>query len=367
MWGRVSALMRKELLAIWRDRRSRAVLVVPPIIQLIVFAHAATYNVDNVRYALVDEDRGQLAAELAARFDGSPAFIRVAAPQTIAEAAGLLDRQKVAMILRISQTFTADLKAGRPARVQVLLDGRRSNTAQAILGYATAVVDAFNAERAGSVGRAPQAVLVQRAWFNPNLESQWFILPGLATILTLIAAMLVTSLSVARERELGTFDQLLVTPLRRFEILLGKVLPAFLIGLIEASAIVLVAVAWFGLPFHGSLILLYLALSMFILAVVGVGLMISTIAQTQQQAILGAFLFIVPAVILSGFATPIANMPDILQVLTYANPIRYALVVLRGLFLQDLPVSLLIHQLWPLVPIAAVTMTAAVWRFRRMQ
>ena len=367
MWGRIAALMRKELLAIWRDRRSRMVLIAPPIIQLVVFAHAATYNVDHVRYALLDEDRGQAAGELVARFDGAPSFVRTATVATIAEAAELLDRQRVAMILRIGQTFTADLKAGRPARVQVLLDGRRSNTAQAILGYAHAIVDAFNAERAAAAGRELRTVLVQRAWFNPNLESQWFILPGLAAILTLIAAMLVTCLSVARERELGTFDQLLVTPLRPFEILLGKVLPAFLIGLIEASVIVAVAVGWFGLPFHGSLVLLYLALTMFILAVVGVGLMISAVAQTQQQAILGAFLFIVPAVILSGFATPIANMPDALQVLTYANPIRYVLVVLRGLFLQDLPVWLLLHHLWPLVPIAAVTMTAAAWMFRRLQ
>ncbi len=367
MWGRVIALVRKELLAIWRDKRSRAVLMAPPIIQLLVFAYAATYNVDKVRYALLDEDRGQLARELAARFDGSTVFVRVATPATAAQAADLIDRQRAIMILHIGQTFTADIKAGRQVRLQVILDGRRSNTAQAVLGYVHAVVDAFNAERAGQLLQKPLPMLVNRAWFNPNLESRWFILPGLAAILTLIAAMLVTCLSIARERELGTFDQLLVTPLRPFEILLGKVLPAFLIGLIEASVIVAVAVTWFGLPFVGSLPLLYLALTLFILAVVGVGLMISAMAQTQQQAILGAFLFIVPAVILSGFATPIANMPEAVQYLTYVNPIRYVLVVLRGLFLQDLPIALLLHHLWPLVPIAAVTMTAAALMFRRLQ
>lgn len=367
MWSRVAALVRKELLAVWRDRRSRMVLIAPPFIQLVLFAYAATYNVDHVRYALFDEDRGQAAQELAARFNGAPAFVRVATAATAGEAAGLLDRQRAMMVLRIGQTFTADLKAGRPARVQVLLDGRRSNTAQAVLGYVHGVVDAFNAERAEAAGQGARAILVQRAWFNPNLESQWFILPGLAAILTLIAAMLVTCLSVARERELGTFDQLLVTPLRPVEILLGKVIPAFLIGLIEASVIIVVAVTWFDLPFHGSIALLYLALTLFILAVVGVGLMISAVAQTQQQAILGAFLFVVPAVILSGFATPIANMPDAIQVLTYADPVRYVLVVLRALFLQDLPVILLLHHLWPLAPIATVTMTAAVWMFRRLQ
>lgn len=367
MWRRILGLARKELLAVWRDKRSRAVLVVTPVIQLVIFAYAATFNVDHVRYALLDEDRGQLAREFAARFDGSTGFVRVATLDHDGQVQPQIDRQQAMMVLRIPQTFSADLKAGRPARVQVILDGRRSNTAQAVLGYVNTMVDEFNAERAITAGARPPATLVPRAWFNPNLESQWFILPGLAAALTMIAALLVTCLSVARERELGTFDQLLVTPLRPAEILVGKALPAIMIGLIEASVIVAVAVTWFRVPFEGSLALLYLALFLFILAVVGIGLMISAMAQTQQQGILGAFLFIVPAVILSGFATPIANMPDAIQLLTYLNPVRYVLVVMRGLFLQDLPAALAFAQLWPLVPIAAVTLSAAAWMFRRLQ
>ncbi|MCC6469662.1 MAG: ABC transporter permease [Alphaproteobacteria bacterium] len=367
MWARIAALVHKELLAVWRDRRSRLVLIVPPIIQLALFAYAATYNVDRVRYAIWDEDRGQLAREFAARFEGSQAFHREATVGSAAAARDLLDRQRVAMVLHIGQTFTADIKAARPAPVQVLLDGRRSNTAQAVLGYVNAIADGFNAELAAASGRTQRATLVQRAWFNPVLESQWFILPGLVATLTLIAAVLVTCLSVARERELGTFDQLLVTPLRPFEILLGKALPALLIGLIEASVILAAAVLWFGVPFRGSLGLLYLALVLFIMAVIGIGLMISAVSQTQQQAMLGAMLALVPAVILSGFATPIANMPDVVQWLTYVNPVRYVLVILRGLFLQDLPPHLVLQQLWPLLPIASVTMAAAALMFRRLR
>lgn len=367
MWGRVVALMRKELLAVWRDRCSRAVLVAPPLIQLLIFAYAATFDVNSVRYALLDEDGGRAARELASRFDGSPAFRRIATVRSDAEAARLLVGQHAMMVLHIGRTFTADVSAGRPARVQILLDGRRSNTAQTVLGYAQAIVGAFEAERGAAGAPAARAALVARAWFNPNLESRWFILPGLVATLTQIAALLVACLSVARERELGTFDQLLVTPLRPAEILLGKALPAFLVGMVEATAIAAVAVGWFGVPFTGSLALLYLALALFIVAVVGVGLMISAVARTQQQAILGAFLFVVPAVILSGFATPIANMPEAIQVLTYANPLRYVLIVLRGLFLQDLPAALALGHLWPLLPIAACTMAAAAWMFRRLQ
>lgn len=367
MWNRIVALLRKEFLAIWRDPRSRAVLIAPPIIQLLVFAHAATFDVNNLRYALWDEDRGRIARELVARFDGSTAFRRVATIDNTAAAAALIDRQDVILVLHIGQTFSADVMAGRPGKVQALLDGRRSNTAQTVLGYVEKVVAAFNTELADAIDAAPRAALVERAWFNPTLESQWFILPGLVAILTMFAVIILTGLSVARERELGTFDQLLVTPLGPFEILLGKALPALIIGLVEASIIALAAVLLFGVPFRGNLALLYLALVLFVLATIGIGLMISAIVETQQQATLGAILVVAPSVLLSGFATPIANMPEAIQLITYVNPVRYVLVVLRGLFLQDLPSELVLSTLWPLVPIAMATMTAAALMFRRLR
>lgn len=262
-------------------------------------------------------------------------------------------------------TFSRDLRVHPPATAQLVVDGRNSNTALILLGYANAIVGDFNREWLREHGgRQPPASLVVRSWFNPNLESRWFIVPGIVALLTLVIALVVTSLSVARERELGTFDQLLVTPLKPVHILIGKALPALLTGLAEGTFIVVVAVLWFRVPFRGELPWLYVALSLFLLAVIGVGLMISSLARTQQQAILGAFLFLVPAVILSGFATPISNMPPLIQHLTWLNPMRYFLVIVRGLFLQGMPFDLVLRQLWPLALIAVATLSLATWLFR---
>lgn len=214
-------------------------------------------------------------------------------------------------------------------------------------------------------GRAgPPAQLVTRACFNPNLESRWFIVPGIIGLLTLVVTMLVTALSVAREREQGTFDQLLVTPFRPGEILLGKALPGFIIGTFEATIIMLMAVFWFKVPLLGSVLTLYTGVALFLLSAIGVGLMISSLAVTQQQGLLGAFLFLVPAIILSGFTTPIANMPQVIQNITLINPMRYFMVVLRGVFLEGASFHLLIGQFWPMAVIGAVSLTAAGWLFR---
>jgi len=226
-------------------------------------------------------------------------------------------------------------------------------------------LSSFNERWAREHGRrGPPARLVTRAWFNPNLESRWFIVPGIAGLLTLVVTMLVTALSIAREREQGTFDQLLVTPYRPVEILMGKALPGFIIGTFEATVIILAAVFWFRVPLLGSLIALYTGVALFLLSAVGVGLMISSLAVTQQQGLLGAFLFLVPAVILSGFTTPIANMPRAIQYITLLNPMRYFMVVLRDVFLKGSPFHLLIGQFWPMAAIGIVSLAAAGWLFR---
>jgi ABC-2 type transport system permease protein len=233
------------------------------------------------------------------------------------------------------------------------------------LNYAATIVQRFNAgllQRIGGIG--PPAYLEVRAWFNPNLLSQWFLVPGIAGLITMIVTLLVIALTVAREREQGTFDQLLVTPLRPFEILIGKALPGFVIGTAEASLIIAVAVFWFDVPLLGSLVTLYTGLALFLLSAVGIGLMISSLAVTQQQGFLGAFLFMVPAVLLSGFATPIENMPPVVQAITYIDPIRYFMVILRGVFLEGTPFALLMPQFWPLALIGVVCMALAAWLFR---
>jgi drug efflux transport system permease protein len=247
----------------------------------------------------------------------------------------------------------------------VLLDGRNSNTAQIALNYVKEVVVGINSRWNTEYGfPGPPAQMVMRAWYNPNLESRWYFIPGVVGLLTLVVTLVVTALSVAREREHGTFDQLLVTPLRLWEVLIGKAAPAFIIGVTEGSLVILIARFWFEVPLVGELSTLYLGIVLFVLSAIGIGLMISSLAVTLQQAVLGAFLFMVPAVILSGFSTPIANMPTAVQILTYADPLRYFLIILRGVFLEGAPLGLLLHQLWPMALIAGVTLSAAAGLFR---
>jgi ABC-2 type transport system permease protein len=365
MWQRVFALMRKEFLAVLKDRRSRFVLIVPPLIQLLVFGYAATFDLNNITYAVYDEDRGAVARELTAAFRGSANFREVAAITSAGEIAPLVDSRRVLLVVHIGPQFTRDLIAGKPAPLQVIVDGRNSNSALIALNYVRRIVNGFN-ERWVDEHNLPQppARLQTRAWFNPNLESRWFFIPGIVGVITLLITLLVTALSVAREREQGTFDQLLVTPLRPVEILLGKALPGFIIGFLEANLIILVATLWFRIPLLGSLLVLYAGLALFLLSAVGVGLMVSSLAVTQQQGLLGAFLFMVPAIILSGFATPIANMPPVVQMITLADPLRYFLVILRKVFLEGVSFDVLLPEMWPMALIGVLALSCAGWLFR---
>jgi len=278
----------------------------------------------------------------------------------------LIDSKQVLLVVHIGPRFSRSLQTLGTAPVQIIIDGRDSNTAMLAMGYVQKIVNDFNlqwAKRQGVSG--PAARLVVRAWFNPNLISRWFVVPGIVGLLTLVVTMLVTALSVAREREQGTFDQLLVTPYRPWEILIGKAVPGFVIGTLEATFIIVVAVFWFRVPLVGSLTALYTGLFLFLLSAIGVGLMISSLSVTQQQGLLGAFMFLVPAIILSGFATPILNMPPAVQKLTLINPMRYFMVIVRGVFLEGTPFHLLIHEFWPLAVIGVVTLSVASWLFRR--
>ncbi|MHB8563447.1 MAG: ABC transporter permease [Acidiferrobacteraceae bacterium] len=365
MWARIRALVIKEFLAILRDKASRVILVGPPLIQLVVFGYAATFNVRHIPYAVYNQDPGGVSRALLARFRGSPFFREVAVVAGHRQIAPLIDNKDALMVIHIGPRFSQDLLRHHPARIQVIVDGRNSNTASLALNDVNRVVEGFDASFASRHGwHAPPARLAIRAWFNPDLLSRWFIVPGIVGFLTLLAAMLTTGLSVARERENGTFDQLLVTPLGPVEILLGKTIPGFIIGILEGSVIVLAAIFWFGVPFTGSLVALYFGLAVFLLSAIGIGLMISSFAVTQQQGTLGVFLFTVPAVILSGFTTPIANMPKAVQYLTYVNPMRYFMVILRGVFLEGDGVGRLWAQYVPLMLISVASMAIASWLFR---
>jgi ABC-2 type transport system permease protein len=366
MWRPVLALVIKELLAVLKDRKSRMVLIGPPLIQLVVFGYAATFDLNRVPIAVYDEDRSAASRDLIAHFVGSPVFQQVASLESARDVAPLIDSRKAALVLSIDRRFTRDLLRHRPANVQLIVDGRNSNTALLILGYANTIITDFSVGWMHSHGgQLPSTTLVMRARYNPTLSSQWFIVPGIVAVLTQVVTLLVIGLSVARERETGTFDQLLVTPMRQIDILLGKGLPGLLIGGIEASVIILAAVLWFAVPLRGALFPLYLGLFLFVAAVTGIGLMISSLAVTQQQALLGAFLFMVPSIILSGFATPIANMPPVIQYLTEINPMRHFLAIVRGVFLEGATTSSLIPHFWPMALVAALSLLAAGWLFRR--
>lgn len=362
---RIVALAIKELLAILRDKQSRIVLIGPPIAQLLVFGYAATFDLNNIPVAVYNEDRSAPSRELVARLTGSPHFELVGHLDHDAQIAPLIDNKDALMVLHLGPRFSEYLKRGKTAPVQLIIDGRNSNTAMLALGYLRTILTDFNIEWSRQHDRqGPPATLKIRPWYNENLLSLWFIVPGIVGLLALVVTTIVTGLSVAREREAGTFDQLLVTPLRPVEILIGKSIPGILIGLIEGSFILLVVVFWFEVPLRGSIGALYLGMFLFLLSAVGIGLMISSLAVTQQQGILGAFLFLVPAVILSGFATPISNMPEVVQHLTLINPLRYFMVILRGVFLEGDSYELLFNQYWPMAIIAMVTLSLAGWLFR---
>lgn len=355
--SRLFAQIVKELLCMLRDPRSRIALIGPPLAQLLIFAFANTLEVKHADLAVLNRDSGRAAFELVARI-GSASFCEtLRTVRSEAELAGLVERREVLAGLVIPESFSRDLAAGRPARAQVILDGRRSNTSQVLFGYLSRVAGTLGAELAGAPD--PAAATAVRHWYNPNLIYTWFVVPSLGGILVMFSCLLTTGLSIARERELGTFDQLLVSPCTPLEIIVAKMTPALLICSVLGTFMAGMGVFAFGIRFTGSFPLLLLSLAVFVLSMVGIGLMLSAICRTQQQAILGTFAFGVPVVVMSGFATPVENMPPVLQWLAQLIPLKYYLVILQGSFLKALPAAEVLANLWPMALIALATLTAA--------
>ena len=366
MFSRILALTIKEFIAILKNKKSRMVLILPPIAQIIVFGYAATFDLNHVGLGVYNEDQGIVSRDIIARFQGSKTFKIVKHISNDSEIAPLIDLQKAIAVLHFHRNFSKDMSKGKPAELQVILDGRNSNTALIALNYIHTIVADFNRHWAeGKQDRMPPARLKVRSWFNRMLDSHWFIIPGIVALLTIVVTLEVTALSVAKEREAGTFDQLLVTPMTPFEILVGKSLPGLIIGTLEGTFIILVTVFWFDIPLRGSILALYTGLFTFLLSAIGIGLMISSISVTQQQGLMGAFMFLVPSVVLSGFATPIANMPELVQKLTLLNPMRYFLVIVRSVFLQGASFDLLWTQYIPMAVIGIVSLAVAGSLFRK--
>jgi ABC-2 type transport system permease protein len=366
MLRRILSLIGKESQTIYRDKKSRMVLIVPPIIQTVVFAFAATLDVKNVSLAVLNQDSGRQGYELVERFRGCGTFTHVNYLDGVEQIQPTIDSQKALLVLHIPVDFSRKIEGGLTGKVQLILDARKTNAAQICLGYATRIVNTFNEEFVTKSSTPGQRALVMtRTWFNPNKEYVWFTLPSLVMVLVAIEALLLTGLSVARERELGTFDQLLVSPLQPFEILVGKSVPPMIAGLLAGTFIILVAVFVFGVPFQGSPALLYFGMFVYLLAMVGIGLFVSSLVSTQQQALLGVFFCMIPLMQLSGFATPVENMPPWLQTINLANPMAYFIVISKGVFLKDMSMAAVWANMWPMAIIACVTLTAATWLFRK--
>ena len=368
MIGRIIALTLKEFIVLLKDPKSRFIVIGPPLIQFFVFGYAATYDLKNVRYAVFDESRSPESRQLLSRIAGSKNFELVKTLFSENEIDRIINHEQAVLVIHMDPLFSQDLLAGRRTTVQVIVDGRNSNVAMIALGYIGNIFQQYNQElfqRGILKVNGPQIIWVERAWFNTNLQSRWFIVSALGGLISMVVVMILTSLSVAREREFGTFDQLLVAPFTPTEILIAKSLPGMVFGLVDALLFAAGAVYWFGVPFRGTIGALILALGCFIITIVGIGLLVSSLSMTMQQALLGAFVFMMPAVILSGFATPIENMPQWLQTGTLLNPLRHVITALRAIFLQGADVSMILHQLWPLGLMACFTLPLAGWLFRR--
>ncbi|HEV2444772.1 MAG TPA: ABC transporter permease, partial [Candidatus Sulfopaludibacter sp.] len=356
MWERIGVILRKELIQALRDPRMRLLLFLPPVIQLLVFGFAVNLDVDHVRIAWMDMDRTPLSRELRERFTGSGRFDIVALPESELDVQKVLDTSSAEAVVRVLPGFERDIRRGRPEAVQVLLDGTNSNTASLVSSYAASIVAGFSGAVMGERQNvriltrspnsavnlaAPQVRAETRVWFNPDLHSRNYFVPGVVANIIFMVTLMLTALAIVREKEIGTMEQLMVTPMRPLELMLGKTLPFAAVGLVDVVLITSVALLVFHIPFRGNPLLLLFCSAVFLMSSLGAGLFLSTISHTQQQAMMANFFFTTPAFMLSGFAFPIRNMPMAVQYLTYLNPMRYFIEIVRGIFLKGVGLAVL--------------------------
>jgi ABC-2 type transport system permease protein len=367
-------MLVKEFIQVFRDKRTRFLLFGPPVIQMLVFGYAATLDIRHISTAVLDYDHSQLSRDLLSRFTASPYFDVRARLEDRRQIGELIDRGDVTVALQINAGFAQDLRKGQTARVQVIVDSSNSNTALIAAGYVNQIAARFAQEyqreqflRTVPPGQppAPSVVLDRRPWFNPDLDSQWFFVPGVIGNLILVMVVSLTAFAVVREREIGTLEQIMVTPIGRLEFIMGKTVPFFLIGLFDTVLVSLVGTLWFGVPFRGGIGALALGTVLFILCMLGIGLFISTISMTQQQAMVAGFFFNMPAITFSGFGTPISSMPDFMQWLTYLDPLRYFLEVLRGVYLKGVGIDVLWPQMAAMAVLSVTMLAVSVARFRK--
>ncbi|TWH47291.1 ABC transporter permease [Sporomusa sp. KB1] len=370
MLERLKCMLIKEFIQVFRNPKMRAVVLVMPLVQTLVFGYAVTTDVNHVPTAVYDQSQTPDSRNLIDKFGHSGYFdikTYLTNDQQINE---LLNYGKVATIIRIPPDYSQKIAAGQKAPVQIIVDGTDSNTAGVVLSYSSRIVGdsatlLLQQQSDGTRNVSVGINLETRAWFNENLTSRNFYVPGVIAILVMLVTLLLTSMAVVREKEVGTMEQIIVTPISSFEFILGKTMPSIMIGFTNVAFITLIGVLWFNIPVRGSLLLLFLATTLFLMTTIGIGLFISTVSKTQQQAMMSTFFFYFPAVLLSGFMFPIANMPDIVQFFTYLNPLRYFLIIIRGIFLKGIGITVLWPQLAALLALGSAVLFAAVRRFRK--
>lgn len=356
-WTRVKAMALKELKVVLLDRRVLTTLVISPIVQLILFGFATTLEVRNIDIGVVNRDNGVASEQFLAALGGSRNIRRIDFyPSEAALREGIEQREVIAGLV-IPPSLSAQYARRETAEMGLLLDGRRINAAQIVAGYLADI-----ANDTGTMLRPesahPEPEVVARHWWNPNLEYRWFTLPGMITLITTVIVLSVSVQAIAREREFGTYDELMALPMRHWEILLGKCVPAFCVGLFNGSLYVMIIPLVSDVPFNGSLLLMLAAIASFSLAITGIGLAISTVSQNQQQAFLGGFLVIVPMMLLSGYASPVDGMPDWLQLVSLVDPLSHMLTICHALFLKGLPAALIWPHIWPMLAVAATALAA---------
>ena len=374
MRQRLRRIMRKEFLQVLRDPRMRAMLFMPPLIQLLVFGYAANLDVNTARIAWMDQDHSTASRELLSEFQGSGRFLIIAEPDSDAKMQRLLDQATVDGVVRVMPGFARDVERGRTASVQVLLDGTNSNTASIVSVYAAQTIARYSSEVmmqlqrskmvAGTMASggamnaaAPRITARSRVWFNPDLKSRNYFIPGVVVNIITLVTLMLTAMAIVREKEIGTMEQLMVTPIRPMELILGKTLPFVLVGLWDMILVMVASLVVFHIPFAGNFGLLVVCTLLFLLTSLGAGLFISTISRTQQQAMMTMGLIFQPFFMLSGFSFPIRNMPVSMQALTYIDPVRYFMEIVRGVFLQGTGIS----TLWPQMVALAVFGVTILW------
>ncbi|MCH7804903.1 MAG: ABC transporter permease [Acidobacteria bacterium] len=378
MWRRTAAIIKKEFLQTLREPRMRVVLLLPPIIQLIVFGYAVNLDVENSPIAWMDQDRTPESRELLAEFEGSPQFRVTHIPAGEEEIQELLDRSAVQAVVRVLPGFGRDIRRGQRTQVQILVDGTNSNSATIISNSASQVVARYagriqgeqrtrqrTVSGPGPVRQGPLLSAESRVWFNVDLKSQNYFVPGVVVNIIALVTLMLTAMAIVREKESGTMEQLMVTPIRPIELMLGKTLPFAAVGLLEVLMVTGAALLIFGIPFRGSMLLLLGCAAAFLLTTLGFGLLISTVSSTQQQAMMASFFFFMPAFMLSGFAFPIRNMPLAVQYLTYLNPVRYFMEIVRGIFLKGIGLDVLWPQVMALLVLGTALVGLSVLRFHK--